>query len=195
MERILTGEEEPRLLKVSPPWLQDLLVVALDTGLRLGELLALKRDGVDLGRRLLKVVHTKNGRARSVPLTSRAVGALAARMRSGSGGGEIFRSGAGEAYWRVRSAFLRACALAKINGLRFHDLRHTFATRLVTSGVDLATVQRLLGHSDIRMTLRYSHPSSADVIEAVRRLEQRVRDGHQVDTKGDGLRRAQRLSS
>ena len=60
----------------------------------------------------------------------------------------------GKRPWRLDTAFGRARAKAKITGLRFHDLRHTFATRLVTAGMDLATVRDLLGHSDLRMTSR-----------------------------------------
>ena len=60
---------------------------------------------------------------------------------------------------KIRNAFLLACNRAGIKNLRFHDLRHTFATRLVLAGVDLATVSKLLGHSSITMTMRYSHPT------------------------------------
>gem|GEM_PF-3918301 len=59
----------------------------------------------------------------------------------------------------IRTAFKNACIRAGIESLRFHDLRHTFATRLVLSGVDLVTVSKLLGHSTIHMTMRYAHPA------------------------------------
>ena len=71
----------------------------------------------------------------------------------------------------VRKAFNSACRSAGINNLRFHDLRHTFATRLVLAGVDLVTVSRLLGHSTMHMTMRYSHPTPEALKNAVSRLD------------------------
>jgi integrase len=71
----------------------------------------------------------------------------------------------------IRTAFKLACQRANIKNLRFHDLRHTFATRLVLSGVDLATVSKLLGHSSIQMTMRYSHPTPEALKKAVDTLD------------------------
>jgi len=71
----------------------------------------------------------------------------------------------------VRSAFENACKRAGIKKLRFHDLRHTFATRLVLSGVDLATVSKLLGHSSIQRTMRYAHPTPEALKSAVYKLD------------------------
>ncbi|HEX3033704.1 MAG TPA: site-specific integrase [Thermodesulfobacteriota bacterium] len=67
----------------------------------------------------------------------------------------------------LRTAFQYGCDRAGIKNLRFHDLRHTFATRLVLAGVDLATVSKLLGHSSIHMTMRYSHPTPEALKKAV----------------------------
>ncbi len=71
----------------------------------------------------------------------------------------------------IRKAFKNACNRTGIKNLRFHDLRHTFATRLVLSGVDLATVSKLLGHSTIQMTMRYSHPTPEALKNAVSKLD------------------------
>lgn len=73
----------------------------------------------------------------------------------------------------MNRAFLPALAKAKIEGLRWHDLRHTFASRLVMAGVDLRTVQELLGHKTMEMTLRYSHLSPEDQLDAIKRLDSR----------------------
>jgi site-specific recombinase XerD len=70
----------------------------------------------------------------------------------------------------LRTAFYNACKRAGIKNLRFHDVRHTFATRLVHSGIDLATVSKLLGHSTIHMTMRYSHPNPEAFKSAVQSL-------------------------
>jgi len=77
----------------------------------------------------------------------------------------------GQPIGSVRKAFKAACRRAGIKNLRFHDLRHTFATRLVLSGVDLATVSKLLGHSSIQMTMRYSHPTPEALKNAVSKLD------------------------
>ena len=71
----------------------------------------------------------------------------------------------------IRKAFNNACKRAGIKNLRFHDLRHTFATRLVLAGVDLATVSKLLGHSSIQMTMRYAHPTPEALKNAVNKLK------------------------
>ena len=70
----------------------------------------------------------------------------------------------------IRTAFKNACNRAGIKNLRFHDLRHTFATRLVLAGVDLASVSKLLGHSTIQMTMRYAHPTPEALKSAVSKL-------------------------
>ena len=80
----------------------------------------------------------------------------------------------------VRTAFSNALKRAKITGFRFHDLRHTFASHLVKSGVDLLTVKELLGHKSIDMTLRYVHLSSSHKQKAIESL--RLIDGHYLDT-------------
>jgi len=86
--------------------------------------------------------------------------------------GSVFLSPQGTPYRNFRTAFERAISKAKINGLTFHDLRHTFASRLVMAGVDLPTVQELMGHKTIGMTLRYTHLSSGHKQHAVIALDQ-----------------------
>lgn len=188
-ERELTDEEEDRLLKTSPAWLQDLIMVAVDTGLRRGELVGLSWDRVNFAGREVRLIETKNGKERRVPLTARAHAVLARLRRTRAEEHGPFPSGPGKRPWILVSAYGRARSKAGLCDVRFHDLRHTFATRLVRAGVDLITVARLLGHSDLRMVLRYAHPGAADARRAVQALEARARYGHQVDTtKEKGLR-------
>ena len=83
----------------------------------------------------------------------------------------------------VRKPFFEACDKAKIKGLRFHDLRHTAATWMVMAGVDLVTVSEVLGHSDIKMTLRYAHPTPENRRRAVDALAAVFgRKSNEVDT-------------
>ena len=83
-----------------------------------------------------------------------------------------------------------------IKDFRFHDLRHTAAAMMVTSGVDIVTVQQILGHSDIKMTARYTHPTTETKMNAVNSLEMQIR-GHDSDTlvKVDTLQKAVNSSS
>lgn len=85
-------------------------------------------------------------------------------------GGPVFCSRAGTPYRSFRTAFERAVRCAAIPNFTFHDLRHTFASRLVMAGVDLATVKELMGHKDITMTLRYTHLSNDHKHDAVGKL-------------------------
>jgi integrase len=183
LERELTDEEEERLLKASPAWLQDLIAVDVDTGLRQAELVGLSWDRVDLAGRDVRLMETKNGKERRVPLTDRAHAVLARLRRTRTKEDGPFPSRPGKRPWILASAFRRARTRAGLSDFRFHDLRHTFATRLVRAGVDLLTVARLLGHSDLRMVQRYAHPGAADDRRAVQALEKRARHGHQVDTR------------
>ena len=70
----------------------------------------------------------------------------------------------------VKTAFKGACRRTGIKGLRFHDLRHTAATKMIEAGVDLVTVSRILGHASIQMTMRYAHPTPENMRRAVERL-------------------------
>ncbi len=72
---------------------------------------------------------------------------------------------------KLRTAFENACSRAKINGLRFHDLRHTAATRMIEHGANIVAVSRILGHSTLSMTMRYTHPEDS-VREALENLAQ-----------------------
>jgi integrase len=153
-DRWLTLDEEKALLEnaTSPTWLKTLLVVALHTGMRRGEILSLAWQDVDLARRTITVVKSKNGQKRTIPLSQPLWDALnATRVRDIRG--RVFPvSGS-----RLRDAFKEVLKKAVIGNFRFHDLRHTFATRLVQGGVDIYKVKELLGHKTLMMTARYAH--------------------------------------
>jgi len=84
----------------------------------------------------------------------------------------VFINGDGLPYRDIKTGWWNAVKKAGLRGLRFHDLRHTFASRLVMAGIDLVTVKELLGHKDIKMTMRYSHPTPEHKKAAVKILDQ-----------------------
>jgi len=178
VERWLTPEEEQRLLAASPPWLQEIIVFALHTGMRRGEILTLQWSHVDLSRHTLTILEQKNGARDTLPVNETAMEVLQARAAVRTNSTEaVFVNEAGhprEARNLLR-AFYPAMRKAGITRFRFHDLRHTFATRLIQAGVDVYTVQKLGRWKTISMVLRYAHhqPESlrggAEVLDRLRR--------------------------
>jgi site-specific recombinase XerD len=172
--RFLADEEEPWLREAIGEEEWPKVAVAVHTGLRQAEQFHLEWEYVDFTTGLLTVPRSKHGEARRVPMNETVreiLRALPSRLKSPY----VFPSDAGltplDARNYVRRVFLPALKRARIEGLRWHDLRHTFASRLVMKGVDLKTVQELMGHKTIAMTLRYAHLSPAHQLAAVRRLD------------------------
>lgn len=149
--RYLTRDEEIRLLAeadLGPWYLRPLIVVAIQTGMRRGELLNLAWSDVDLARALVYVRDTKSGKSRELPLSSDALAALRSVRVEGE---KVFP------LVDFKKAWAGALKRAGISGLRFHDLRHTAATRWADAGADAFTIAALLGHSSIQMSARYAH--------------------------------------
>jgi integrase len=187
-DRWLTFEEESRLLKaclsntkndalkVPRSGLKEIILFALNTGMRQDEIFSLAWSEVDLLRRTVTVLKSKNGEKRTIPLNQKMTDLLVEKGSVRSAGSSfVFPSLAGTKIIRCNllRAFYAAVKRAGIIGFRFHDLRHTFATRLVQAGVDLYKVAKLLGHKDIRMTQRYAHhypESLRDGVEVLDRL-------------------------
>jgi integrase len=167
LERVLTEQEEIRLLAVSPPYLARLIRFALNTGCRLGEITSLKWSEVDLRTGTITVAKSKTGKVRHIPINSEVRAVLRECQLSS---GETVFGYKGKPIQRFSRSWERAVREAGIPRIRFHDLRHTFATRLVLGGVDLVTVMDLMGHENIVTTLRYSHPSPEVNRAAVNRL-------------------------
>ncbi|MGZ3697304.1 MAG: tyrosine-type recombinase/integrase [Bdellovibrionota bacterium] len=155
--------------------LKPMVEVSLHTGVRRGELFRLRWSDInwDLSVPVLTLRGsiTKNSRTRSVPLNQRAVEVLRAwgkdRIEHGA---LIFPGKNGQPFNTLKTAWNKILEDAKIVDFRWHDLRHTFASRLVMRGVDLNTVRDLLGHQDLKMTLRYAHLSPSVKAEAVAKL-------------------------
>tara|TARA_B100000965_G_scaffold381828_2_gene379637 strand:+ start:1415 stop:2449 length:1035 start_codon:yes stop_codon:yes gene_type:complete len=152
--RWLTIAEERRLILAAAKHLKPLIAVAIDTGGRRSELLELDWCNVDLGRGRITFVKTKNGENRTIRLTSRAKAVLEALGPKSEG--PVFTYG-GKAMREVKTSFQRAREKAGLDDVRFHDLRHTFASRLVQQGVSLYEVMHLTGHKSVSMVQRYAH--------------------------------------
>jgi integrase len=166
--RVLSGDEEKKLYKHCAEHLAPIICIALNTGMRRGELLGLCWEAVDLHQKIITVKQSKSGRVRHIPINDMAWNVL--RSLPGShDSGPVFKF-RGESILNVKKAFRRAVERAKIPYCRFHDLRHTFATRMVLAGVDLPTVKDLMGHANINTTMRYAHPGPAHKRAAVARL-------------------------
>lgn len=180
--RVLSAVEEPRLMHALPKRLRPLAVAALHTGMRLGELLALTWKDIDLAAGTITIREAKSGEGRIAWMSPVAIATLKTlrrhQIRGGSAGGNlttmreryVFQEARGSARTSLWRDWHPALRKAKIADLHFHDLRHTYASRLVSDGVDLYTVKTLLGHKTMRMTERYAHVAADHLRQAVARL-------------------------
>ncbi|HEU5201425.1 MAG TPA: site-specific integrase [Nitrospira sp.] len=136
-------------------------------------MLGLEWRAVDLHRQVLVVMKSKNGEKRTVPLNGCLVELLSRKAGSRATNSFVFSTSCGTRIddRNLTRAFYSALQKAEITDFRFHDLRHTFATRLAQAGVDLYKVQRLLGHKSPSMTQRYAHHSPESLREGVLILE------------------------
>ncbi|MGC3975062.1 MAG: site-specific integrase [Nitrospira sp.] len=149
-DRWLNSDEEGRLLTACAPWLQDVVTLALNTGLRMGKILELTWRAVDFNRRTVTVFRSQNGERRTSPVNQAVLTVLKnkAKVRS-LATDRVFCS---KAFTPTESghlprAFRLALSKAMIEDFHFHDVRHIFATTLVQSGIDLYKVRQLLGHN------------------------------------------------
>jgi len=174
--RYLSHDEATELLNVCSGDLRDIVVMALSTGMRRGEILDLQWKNVRLDVGFVYVVKSKGAESRQVPISPELLDMLTRRSADIEDDTEyIFPSpvsgGRRESVPGGSSTgFGAACKMAGIEDFRFHDLRHTFASWLVMAGVDLTTVSRLMGHKSLTMTLRYSHLAPGHLHSAVKTI-------------------------
>jgi integrase len=168
--RYLSKEECQSLISNCDRHLEPIVIMALNTGMRKGEILFLKWDNVDLKHGFILLEVTKNGERREIPINQTLHDTLATLPRHISSP-YVFWQGEGKAYQDVKRSFNSACRRAGIKDFRFHDLRHTFASQLVMAGIDLTTVKELLGHKAVTMTMRYAHLAPAHKVKAVSILD------------------------
>jgi len=165
--RYLSKEECQSLVNACDSHLKPIVVTALNTGMRKGEILNLKWDNVDLQHGFILLDRTKNGERREIPINSTLRATLQTLTRRLDIPYVFYDPATGKPYQDIKRSFKTALRRSKIHDFKFHDLRHTFASHLVMAGVDLTTVKELLGHRSLTMTLRYAHLAPAHKVKAV----------------------------
>ena len=153
-------EPMPSLLELPfTDHLKPMVLISLNTGMRRGELFDLKWTAVNFDTKTITVAGatTKTSDTRHIPMNKETIGVLEAWKKQVSKSPYVFPGQGGGRFEDVKSAWLKLLERAQIDGFRWHDMRHDFASRLVMAGVPLNTVRDLLGHADIKMTLRYAH--------------------------------------
>ncbi len=168
--RFLTKDECQSLIRECSPHLQPIVITALNTGMRKGEILGLRWNQVDLNHGFILLDKTKNGQRREIPISQtlkNTLQGLTIKIDSPY----VFIDNHGKRYGDVKKSFKTALIKAGIDDFRFHDLRHTAASHLIMAGADLTTVKEILGHKDISQTLRYSHLAPSHKVKAVEMLD------------------------
>ena len=170
LERWLSLDEEKRLLLASPGWLQEIILFAIHTGLRRGEILRLKLSQIDFERRTMIITEQKNGEIDTLPLSQNAQKILEHRRSNRLPGCDLVfpsQNGTRIIERNLFRAFDEAMSRANIENFRFHDLRHTFATRLVQAGVGMYEVQKLGRWKTPSMVMRYAHHNPESLRPAI----------------------------
>ena len=181
--RVLSDEEEVRLLSKleENELVRNIVIFALNTGLRRGEIFGLQWPDVDLERGRVIVRKTKSSKERFVPM-NRTVKELLFSVKRISD--YVFPSPqTGRRLVDLKTGFRRGIEESKIRNFRFHDLRHTFATRLADEGADVFTLKEILGHADIRTTMIYVHANGEAGRRAVDKLDAKSHLRHHLGTK------------
>ncbi|MFH1772992.1 MAG: site-specific integrase [Patescibacteria group bacterium] len=175
----LSINESQQLLNSAKGIWREMILIALKTGLRLGEITALDWSDVNIGNKLLTVrrslvrnimVSPKSNKIRYVPLTDEVCRSLNMRVQKK---GFLFTDDNGQPLKAecVRRTLHRICGQADLRIVGWHTLRHTFASHLAEAGASIKAIQELLGHSDIKTTMRYAHLSPSALQETVKLLE------------------------
>ena len=165
--RVLTHEEEVRLLHACEPkanrniYTRPFVILALETAMRRGEILSLRWESINLGKRTAFLSLTKNGESRTVPLSNRAIETLQALPRSIDGRVLPINFAA------LETNFKRARERANLIDLRIHDLRHTAVTRLSEKLPNLLELSAVTGHKQLSMLKRYYHPNAEQLAEKI----------------------------
>ncbi len=181
--RVLSAAEEARLFSAleDNDLVKQIIVTALNTGMRRGEIFNLKWFDIDFNRGLIHIRESKSGKKRFVPMNKIIKKLLGDRKKASE---YVFPSPKTNGKLNnIKRSFHRALQTAEIKDFCFHDLRHTAATRMADKGTDGFTLMKILGHSDIRMTARYTHATDAAIKRAVANLDVKKDFGNVLVTK------------
>lgn len=170
-KRFLEKEEEKKLLDIANPLMKAFIIISIQSGMRMGEILNLKWSDVYMKQGYMIALNTKNGKPRKLLITPDIKEQL-----------ELFYNSINEyvftnplthdKYKNVDSSFIRLVKKSGIKHITFHELRHTTASRMNEMGIDLATIQEYLDHKDPRTTRRYIHKPRKNILDAVQKLSQ-----------------------
>lgn len=179
-DRRLRGDEFERLVAAiqrttenkAGLWLQACIRLALETGMRAGEILTCQWRQVDLDSSCIRLETTKNGSRRTVPLSAEAVRVLKSLPKAG-----IEVIGAFHNTANLSAAFSRACVNAGISNLKFHDLRHEAASRFAPH-MKVQDLAKIMGWKTLQMAMRYYNPTDNELVQLIRRAEQAANTGY-----------------
>jgi len=177
--RFLSIEECQRLIECCHKDLKPIVVVALNTGMRRGEIFNLKWEQVDLRHGFILLDTSKNGERREIPINT-TLEYLFKEMPHSVESEYVFVGKTGKPLTDIKKGFHTALRKAGISDFRFHDFRHCVASHLVMNGIDLTSVKEILGHKSLSMTMRYAHLAPGHKRKAVHvldRLMEENKDG------------------
>lgn len=170
-ERILTEDEEVSLFEAAAPHLKPMLMVGIYTGFRRGVIFNLKWQNVDFEKGEIQIAYSKTGKGRAVPMKSEVMTPLySLKTQNGKSEYVFVNPDTGKPYTDISRAFNGACKRAGIEHLKFHDLRHTFGSRLARNGANLNLIRELMGHASILTTQRYLHSQADEKRQAIESL-------------------------
>ncbi|MBI5641551.1 MAG: tyrosine-type recombinase/integrase [Nitrospirae bacterium] len=188
--RYLSKEECQGLINACEPHLRPIVITALNTGMRRGEILGLRWDThIDLKHGFILLDQTKNGERREIPINATLKTVLQGLTRRLDIPHVFYDGTTGRPYKDMKKSFKTALRRAGIRDFHFHDLRHTFASQLVMAGVDITTVKELLGHKTLTMTLRYAHLAPSHKVKAVGVLDRKLTGNYHsfITVDGNGV--------
>lgn len=178
-ERFLSDQERDQLLSYCResvhPYLYTIVVLAISTGMRKGELMSLRWSQVDFKAQRITLYKTKNGERRSVPLVSHALVLLQMLNSNRRPDSDLLFPGkSGISPIEINKPWYNALEAAKIENFRFHDLRHSAASYLAMGGASLLEIANVLGHKTLSMVKRYSHISDNHTADVVSKMNNKI---------------------
>jgi len=185
--RFLDTEEIRRLVEAAEskcaPYLKPIIIMAVNTGMRKGEILNLRWEDVDFIRRVIKVKKTKNDQPREIPMTDWLFETSWTWRKERKGTGYVFTRNDGQPLKRIDRAFIAALKKAGIKDFHFHDLRHTAASQMYMAELDIKFIKEIGGWKTLQMVDRYSHISTDHKRAAMLIFESHIRPAIKTNQK------------